>query len=168
MKTLKLCLAMLLLVVGVSSCKKVEGPKGDKGDKGEQGVPGQNGPDAKTFNFNLTFTTSDTFKPYSGITGYDSGDVIITYVLYEVLGGTSYWVQTPIILNNAVNVFAEFSDQTGNLFVNTLKANGTSGSPWTSSQTLAFKAVLIKSTGIKKNPNLDYSNYEDVKEAFNL
>jgi len=31
-----------------------------------------------------------------------------------------------------------------------------------------FKIVAIAASGLMKNPNLDYNNYQKVKEAFNL
>lgn len=162
MKTTYYLTFLLFIFVGVISCKKVEGPKG------EIGPAGASGPEAKTFNFNLTFTSSDTFKTYSGVIGYDEGDVVLTFVKYENINGTGYWVQTPLIVTNTVNIFSEFSENSGLLFVNTLKADGTSGSPWASSVTLDFKAVLIKSSGLIKHPNVDLSNYEEVEQAFDL
>lgn len=166
-------IAIGLLVVGIStlsSCKKEDmskyATKEDLNNYATNSDLANSG--AKTFNFSLTFGAGDTFKSYSGITGYDAGDVLLTFVHYDTYGGTPYWVQTPVIVNNFVNVFTEFETTSGHLFVNTLKADGTSGSPWTSSSTFSFKAVLIKSTGLIQNPNVDLTNYEAVKEAFNL
>jgi hypothetical protein len=160
-KTAKV-IATLFVAFGLmfTSCKKGDtGPKGDKGDAG---------PQAKTFNFNLTFNSGDTFKSYSGITGFDTDDVVMVYVKYETLGSTDYWSPLPVIINNLVNFIPEFSDQTGHLFINTLNANGTSGSPWTSTATFAFKAVLIKSSQRIANPNVNYNDYNAVKKAFDL
>ena len=152
-----------LLITGItSSCKKEVGPQG------VQGVQGVQGPDAKTFNFNLTFNSGDTYQSYNGITGYDSGDVVLTFALYETLGSTGYWLQIPAVISGVANFIPEFSETTGNLFINTKKTDGTTGSPWTSTSTLKFKAVLIKSTGIIKNPDLDLTDYTAVKKAFNL
>lgn len=123
---------------------------------------------AKTFNFSLVFNPGDTFKSYTGITGYDAGDVVIVFAHYDTYGTTPYWVQTPFILAGAVNIFSEFSSENGHIYINTLKADGSTGSPWTASTGMTFKAVLIKSTGLIKNPNVDLTNYEAVKEAFNL
>lgn len=167
MKILKF-LTIGLLITGatsLSSCKKEVGPQGEQGIQGAQG---QQGPDAKTFNFNLTYNSGDTFKGYNGITGFDSGDVVLTFVLYETLGSTGYWSQMPIILPGYANFIPEFSETTGNLFINTKKTDGTAGSPWTSTSTFSFKAVLIKSSGLIQNPDVDLTSYEAVKEAFNL
>ena len=164
-KTMTTLMAGLALTLGLtfSSCKK-----GDTGPKGETGADGIAGPQAKTFNFNLTFSSGDTYKSYSGITGYDADDVVIVYVMYETLAGTNYWTQLPVILSNAVSFVPEFSETSGFLFINTLKASGAAGSPWTSTSTLAFKAVLIKSSQIAANPNINYKDYNAVKSAFKL
>ncbi len=146
-----------------SSCKK-----GDTGPAGATGPQGSPGPQAKTFNFNLTFNTGDTFQSYSGVTGFDADDVVMVYAKYETLGTTDYWSQLPVVIGNVVNFVPEFSDQTGFLFINTLKADGTTGSPWTATTTIAFKAVLIKSSQIKIHPNVNWSNYTEVKKTFNL
>lgn len=165
MKTKSLIILLLATLIGICSCKKQVGPQGEIGPKGEVGLAG---PDAKTFNFNLTFTPSDTYQSYSGITGYDAGDVVLTFSMYEQLSGEDYWVQLPFILDGAVNVLPEFSETSGNLVINTKKADGTLGSPWTSTNTFAFKAVLIKSSGLIKHPDVDLSNYKEVKETFKL
>lgn len=125
---------------------------------------------AKTFNFSLTFNAGDTWKEYAGITGYDTGDVVIVFAYYDTYDGgtTQYWVQAPVIINGSINVIPEFSTSSGHLYINTLKADGTSGSPWISTTPLLFKAVLIKSSGLKQNPNVDLTSYKAVAEAFNL
>ena len=164
MKLIKKILIIVILIVGatsLTSCKK-EGPEGPKGDTG---LPG---PDAQTFNFDLTFNPGDTFKSYSGVSGYDAGDVVLTFILYETLGGTGYWTQAPVIINNLINVVPEFSETSVILFINTLKADGTVGSPWATTVTVSLKAVLIKSSGLRQNPDVDLTNYEAVKKAFNL
>lgn len=162
MKTRSLIMLLLTTVIGISSCKKQVGEKGEKGDAGESAL------DAKTFNFDLTFTSSDTFKSYSGITGYDSEDIVLVFVRYEELSGDGYWVQLPFILDGAVNIFSEFSETSGAVFINTQKADGSAGSPWTGNVNLSFKAVLIKSSGLIKHPDVDLTNYEEVKEVFKL
>ncbi|WP_430401793.1 hypothetical protein [Fluviicola sp.] len=162
MKTQGLFMLLLIIVLGISSCKKQVGPQG------ETGATGAAGPDAKTFNFNLTFTASDTYQSYSGVTGYDEGDVVLTFIYYKQLSGTNYWVQLPLVSSGTINIFAEFSETNGNLFINTEKADGSAGSPWTSTNTFMFKAVLIKSSGLIKHPDVDLTNYEQVMETFKL
>lgn len=155
----KLSLLLILSLV-LFSCKK-EGPQG------LQGPQGAAGPEAKTFNFNLTFNPGDTFGVYSGITGFDQDDMVITYVFNDVYGGNNYYVQTPYTIGNFY-FWTEVNESSGNLFVNVTKADGSSGSPFTTTKTLAFKAVLIKSSALILNPDVDFSNYDEVVKTFNI
>lgn len=125
-----------------------------------------NNSQAKVFNFSLTFTAGSTFKSYSGVTGFEPGDIVVTYIKYETLGSETYWTGLPATIGGSVNFYPEFGEDTGLLYINTLNNSG--NSPWTSSNTFAFKAVLIKANGLKANPNLDLSNLEKVSEAFDL
>lgn len=95
-KQITTVLAGLALTIGLtlSSCKKPEkGETGPKGETGATGAQGQAGPQAKTFNFTLTFAAGDTYQSYSGITGFNADDVIMVYTVYETLGTTKYWTQ---------------------------------------------------------------------------
>tara|TARA_R110001592_G_scaffold142757_1_gene365067 strand:+ start:69 stop:596 length:528 start_codon:yes stop_codon:yes gene_type:complete len=173
MKTIKR-LSILVIIASVLttfSCTK-EGKQGETGQQGATGAVGPQGdpgPQAKTFNFNLTFNAGDTYKSYNGITGFDADDVLLVYI-FNANYGADYYVQLPYILGGStgINIYAEFSEVEGFLFINTENANGTSGSPWTSTTTLGFKAVLISSSARLANPDVDYSNYYEVKGYFNL
>jgi len=185
-KTMKTIITVVAVVaIAFTGCKKeVTGPKGDKGDKGETGAAGTTGatgatgstgatgaagPQAKTFNFQLTFNSGDTYKVYSGVTGFNADDVILTFVKYENLPSQSYWTQLPLMLPGFVNIFPEFGESTGQLFINTQKTDGTTGSPWTTSNnTFDFKAVLISSSQRQAHPNVNWNDYNEVKEVLNL
>ena len=185
MKNLLTLLFALVLIISFTACEK-EGQVGPQGTTGANGVDGTNGVDgatgttgatgatgatgqseAKTFNYTLTFTSSDTWQTYNGITGFDTDDVIITYVLNELIGGTRYWTQIPFTYGG-VTYYPEFSEATGQIFINTIKSDGSTGSPWTTTTSLAFKSVLIKSSQRLQHPNLDYSDYLKVKNVFGL
>lgn len=131
-----------------------------------------NNQQAKVFSYNLTFSAGSTFESYSGITPYyQSGDVIITYYLFENLGDNNnpdyFWVTLPFKDEYYdINWFAEFSDKDGFIYVNAERPNGSS--PFTASHTRGFKSVLIKANGLKTYPDLDLGNYEEVSKAFNL
>jgi hypothetical protein len=170
-KQITTVLAGLALTIGLtlSSCKKPEkGETGPKGETGATGAQGQAGPQAKTFNFILTFAAGDTYQSYSGITGFNADDVIMVYKVYETLGTTKYWTQLPWVVSNYVNIVPEFSESTGLLFINTEKADGTVGSPWTTTNTFDFKAVLISSSQRAANPNINWKNYTEVKKVLKL
>jgi len=164
-----LFVACALIII---SCKKGDtGPAGDKGATGNTGATGQPGPQAKTFVFNLTFNAGDTFKSYAGVTGFNTDDVLLVYI-FNANYGSDYYVQLPYMIGGAgaagVHCYAEFSETSGNLFINTEWADGTAGSPYTSSVTFKFKAVLISSSQFKAHPNTNWKNYAEVKSVLNL
>jgi hypothetical protein len=173
-KTITTVIAGLALTLGLTltSCQK--GDIGPKGDTGATGATGQSGPQAKTFNFSLTYNAGEKAKSYSGITGFNTDDVVLVYALTSNYGGTSgYYVQLPYVSDGngttlpPINFWSEFNESNGLIFVNTTKVEDGS-SPWLSTITLDFKAVLISSSQRNANPNLDLTNYNEVKKAFNL
>ncbi len=166
MKTIKALLPVVLIILmAITGCEKKQGPKGDQGATGPQGA---SGPSAKTFTFTGNFNSTTQFIYYTGLmSSFDADDVVITYIFNANYGGTDYYVMLPYVVSGFVNVYAEVGEN-GSIYINTDKADGSAGSPWTSPATFQFKAVLIKSSQIKKHPNVDYSNYSEVKATFNL
>jgi len=154
-KNLKMLCIFLVVSVFIFSCKKAD----------EDHV---HEPDATTFNFNLTFSSGDTVKTYTGITGFTENDVVLLYVYNDQIAGENYYVQLPYTALNLVNIYGQFSSTTGKVYVHTEKADGSAGSPWTSSNTFSFKAVLIPSKSMLFNQDVDYSNYFEVKRRFHL
>jgi len=158
----------LSLAVTVFSCKKEvvgpTGPQGEQGIKGDQGNQGEQGPGATTKKFNLTFNAGDTFKSYSpGFSNFGINDIMLVYIYSDTYGTSDYYIQLPTILLGAVNVYPEISAG-GHLFINTAKADGSSGSPWVSSVNLGFKAVHIKSSTIALHPEIDWENKDQVAD----
>ena len=80
----------------------------------------------KVFSQNITFNAGFTFATYSGITPYfERGDVVLTYYLYEKLGGEQFWVALPFKEDYYdINWFAEFSDNNGLMYINAEKSDG--------------------------------------------
>ena len=160
--------AVLLSVIGLmtfTSCEK-EGPTGPQGEQGEQGVAG---PEARVHVFSLKFNAGETFETYDKITNFNKGDVVIVYILWDTYGGDDFYTQLPFMINsNSINVWPEFSESDGLLFINTTLADGTTGSPWSSSATLNFKAVVLKGSYKMEYPNVNFNDYEEVKTVLNL
>ena len=160
--------ALMLVAVLFTNCKKEPGPKGDAGAVGATGPQGLPGPSAKTYTFNAFFDTSIQYYTYNGLFGeYDSDDAVLVYVLNAYYSSTPYCVLLPYVANGTVNIYAEIGDL-GTIYINTDKANGTAGSPWTSSVSFKFKAVVIKSTMLKKHPEVNLKNYDEVAQTFNI
>lgn len=159
-----LLMAFTVIAIAFTSCKKEPGPKGDTGATGPQGPAG---PSAKTYTFNGVFGPSTQYISYSGLVGdFNTDDMVLTYILNATYGGDDYYIQLPYVANGLANVYAEVNENNGHLYVNTDKANGTSGSPWSSVVTFKFKAVLIRSSQIIKG--VDYNNYLEVAKAYNI
>lgn len=175
MKTLEIGIA-ILLVVGIGSCKKggctdssalnysSEAKKDDGSCILKSDIQAQT--DAKVFKYTLQYNSGDTYKEYTGITGYDEGDIIITFIEDPNEQSLSdFWVQTPYENHDGVKFFAEIAGA-GIVYLNTTTSNGSS--PWNSPHYFNCKSVLIKASGLAKNPNLDLTDYEEIKQTFQL
>ncbi len=161
-------LLFISLLFFVSSCI-VDGTSGEPGPVGPEGPAGQSGPDAKTFDFTLTFNPGEEWESYDSIIGFDTGDVVLVYILSDTYDGVDHYVQLPFAYNsNSVNIWPEFSSLNGSLFINTTWANGNPGSPWSSAVDLKFKAVLIHSSYKKAFPDVDFTFYESIEQELRL
>lgn len=171
MKKIKF-LTMGLLFIGMAtivSCKKEDMSKYATKDELNNYATNNdlNNNQAKVFNYDLTFPAGSSFETYDGITGFEHGDIIVTYMYYENLGGNdNYWVQLPFYDNSQVNIYAEYSEKDGFIYINAELDDGSA--PWTSSNTMSLKSVLIKASALKAHPNVNLSNFKDVKKAFKL
>lgn len=165
-KTMTTSIVGILLTFGLtlSACKKVE--KGSAGPTGATGATGANGPEAKTYNITCTYGAGETFREFYGVTNFEADDVLLTYLVYTGAGGGTYC--TPISATvYGVDYLTVYLESTGVVSFSTFAA-GTYSSPWSSDEIVRYKIVHIKSTGLIKNPNVDLSNYEEVKAAYNL
>lgn len=167
--TITMLCAGIALTFGLlfSSCAKdgTIGPKGETGAAGNQGTPG---PTAKTFTFNCSFSSTSTYDFYNGVTGFDTDDVLMFYILNETIGGSAYYAPIPLDYGNFVNIYPEFQENNGTVIIYTVKSDGTAGSPWASNVTFKFKAVLIKSAQRVAQPNVNLNDYAAVKKAYNI
>jgi|GEM_PF-5606360 len=119
---------------------------------------------AKGYVFSLTFGPAlQTYQFAPTVPKSSPQDVVLTFVMNEMLGTDTAWTQCPITLSSFM-ITPEFVNYS--LIINVDKTDGTSGSPFTSNQTFLFKAVVIPSSGIAAKPNVDLTNYKEVKKAF--
>lgn len=173
MKTIKRITVLVLIssVLTTFSCTK-EGKQGEtglSGPTGPVGPVGPVGPSAKYYDFSVSIPTSTTWASYSlSNTNYTNGDAVIVY--WKEFSN-NWLIQTPYIYRPnstsvGANIYAEITSVS--LFINTTRADGSNGSPWSSTANLDFRAVVIKASAKLANPNIDYSNYYEVKGAFNL
>lgn len=124
-----------------------------------------NNSQAKVYNFGLTFGPGITSSMYWDINDFEKGDVIVTFGKFDELVGAASWSQLPIVNPNFI-VTPEFDEDLGVLRITIFDGNG--NSPFSSSGTIGFKAVLIKSSAIKTHPNIDLSSYEEISKTFSL
>lgn len=120
---------------------------------------------AKVYNFSLTFGPGVTSSMYWDINDFEKGDVIVTFGKFGELVGATSWSQLPIVDPYFI-VTPEFDEDLGVLRISITDWNG--NSPFNTSSTFGFKAVLIKANGLKTHPDVDLSDYEEVSKTFNL
>lgn len=157
----KIILAIAIVALGLGCKKEVVGPTGPQG---EQGPKGETGPGATTKTFSLTFNSGDNFKFYNpGFTDFGANDIMLVYLYSDTYGSSDYFIQLPTILLGTVNIYPEISND-GSLYINTDKADGSGGSPWTSTVNLGFKVVHIRSSAIALHPEVDWKDRDQVEE----
>lgn len=167
-KTAKV-IATLIVACGLlfSSCKKDPGPKGDTGPAGPQGPAG---PTAKYYDFTLTFGTSTTIQTYNMPSGSMYGKV--TFVYLDT--GFKDWVLLPYFENKPgfvpVNYVAICDEVLEKINCRTDRGDNQTGSPWAVNNVQKdYRAVVISaSAGKSTNPGIDFTNYKEVKEFYNL
>ena len=153
-----------ILLIGVSlmmSCEK----------KATQSELNDQKPQATVFK--LAFSPSVYKNSYSGIKGYTKGDVLLVYG-WSKIDGEDAWGALPGTVYHSdsqtgwvIRSF-KFKENSGELYIYTNNADGTSGSPWTKDMLFQYKAVVIKSSAIQQNPDVDLNNYEEVKARFDV
>ena len=160
------------LILSVSSCVK-----GDKGPKGDTGTPGTNGVanitsftlnapagswthvgtagqagDGYMVSYSIPALTSQIISDGAVMCYYVSGSTIgalpWTFSVYQNISSTLYFEASP----GTVKITMSDSD------FNTLAPTGS----------MLFKLVLIPPALIKKNPDVDLSDYNKVKAAFQI
>lgn len=170
-KTAKV-IATLFVACGLifSSCKKGDtGPKGDKGDTGPQG---QEGPSAKyadiTANFNGT--SSYISFPLYTVNNYTDGDAVITY--FKDPANSNWLVQTPFTWYNGTSSPVAYfwsNIASATLFIYAQKPGFGQYTPaFTVATQHFFRVVVIKASQRVANPNVNYADYNEVKNTFNL
>ncbi len=123
--------------------------------------------------FSLSFSPTVYKNSYSGIKGYSKGDVLLVYGWSEIEGKDAWGALPGTVFHSdsqtgwVIRTF-KFEEDSGKLYIYTYNADGTSGSPWTKDMLFKYKAVVIKSSAIQQNPDVDLSNYAEVKARFDV
>lgn len=164
MKTMKLFLASLLIMGAITSCKKVEGPKGDKGDTGAMGAQG---------NANVISSSEGTITAsnwtQSGTQWYCTMNLLaITQNIVDkglvqvfVKYGNEWWALPD---QNGINQ-TSFGFAVGTVTLMNQNVNGTTPA---NPGNMTTRVVVISPSQLSENPNTDWTDYQQVKQALNL
>jgi hypothetical protein len=155
-KIIYLALMVVSLTTLFSGCKK-EGPAGKDGNA--------NVVSSSTTVSNWVYEGSSwkSIIPYPAITQdiINSGAVLV----YMKTGESYNQLPLTFYQNPAYSTTIEVSTVVGGL---ALYWSDSDLSQPINPGTRTFKVVVIASSGMIQNPDVDYSNYEEVKSAFNL
>lgn len=161
MKTIKIGIMALLIMV-ISSCKKeVVGPQGEQGIQGEQGNANVIG--TNEFTLNSSHWTQSGDQWYSGATTTAITQDIVNSGLVQVFikYGSEWWA----LPDQAGVNQTSFGYSNGSISILNQNTNGTTPP---NPGTKTFRVVIISSGMILSNPDVDWSNYKDVEKAMNL
>ncbi len=142
---------------------------------------GAAGPSAKYYNFSLSFDNSPgdastlpgNYDVYSSISGVDTTkDIVLLYEVYTASSGKKFYYAYPYTTDGiAYNFFytGNSTSTTGGIYliVSIEDATDATINPVTTPFSVNYRAVVIKGTA-GRNPNLNYSDYNSVKEFYHL
>lgn len=162
-------LLLVALALATAGCKKEQGPQGEQGIQGEQGQQGEAGPNAKVYDFTLTFGTSTTVQTYNMPSQSMYGKVTFVYLDK----GYKDWVMLPYYENNPgflpVNYIATCDEIMERIEIRTDRGDNQTGSPWAVNNVQRnFRAVVLEISGFIQNPDVDWKDYKQVEKALNL
>ncbi len=184
-------LMMLLLagaLVSFAACKGddgapgpagVAGPKGDTGTTGATGPTGPEGPAGPTGNANVTVVNktiaatdwvaaSNPLVKYVDLTVpeitqsiVDNG-FVMAYQAFPFSGGSTVWSALPAYFADQDQGF-HFWTRAGQFRLHSTKNSGTPATPATT-----IRIVIASADGMMRYPDLDWTNYEEVKAVLDL
>jgi len=160
---LKTLTAICLIALIFSNCKKAE--KGDVGATGKDGINGN----ANIISSNTVLINS--FVYYSSIKEYQAS-LTLSAINQDVLdkgavmvylsGGSNNWYPLPISDGSTVSYEIHLGGLTVFYF------NNDNTTPSNPNGLYTVRVVVIPSQIIKTNPNIDLTNYAEVKQVLKL
>jgi len=170
MKNLKLFVIGFALLGFIASCSK-EGPTGPSGTDGTNGTDGNanvivinHGADSLTNLRNVTIEMSDAVTPAE----LDSS-LVLVYYQGAASQACNYWYPSPGLGCNHSYQTRWFYDPSGTDII--MSVRDADGSPYTGTivRLDKVKVVIAKGTEFFSGKRaIDYSNYNEVKNYFNL
>lgn len=154
-------------------CTK-EGPVGPQGVQGARGIDGQDGSDGNanvkteiiTISPSAWITSGNTLYviKYLSIITYDIAEYGVVLVYWKSTGSSSYQA-LPLTWPGTDETIYRFWSSSGQIELSIYQENGPPAIP---TSTYTYKVVAIESELISKVTNVDFNNYNEVKEYFNL
>ncbi len=165
---------LFVLVLGLSSCQK--GDSGAVGPQGPAGPQGTAGPKALSIDIIATFSASSSAYSYSSYANLDSSAIL---VYFKDQANNNSLVQTPFLWYNGTSsavayLWATVEKSTCKcndlIKIYAQKPNNSQNtSAFTTSTTLAFKIVEIKSAYSNMRLELpDDLSYENIRKVYNI
>lgn len=167
MRTLKFGMLVMAIAMGISACKKVEGPQGPAGTNGTNGINGTNGNanvigtdpfTVNSGNWSITGNTYYVALTANGLTQQvcDKGMVMV----YRQVSGS--WKALPET-SGSIHYFYSFTP--GSLII---YVQATTGVAINNPSSNTFRAVFVSPSQIKENPDVNWSDYKQAQKALDL
>ncbi|UXP31577.1 hypothetical protein N6H18_14590 [Reichenbachiella agarivorans] len=155
-----------LSILFLFACEGPSGPVGPAGEDGQDGLEGY------TFEYTVNFVAPDYAALLSlpdDFTMLDS-DVMVVYLLWEIQDdGTEIWRALPQTLyfdDGILSYNYDFTKYDASVFLDgTVDLNGL-GADWTDNW--IARVVVLPAQFANGRSTLDYTDYDQVKEYFNL
>ena len=164
-------LSILLFVFGMISLSCQEGPPGPEGIPGRDGLDGLDGQEGFVFEYQFSFTAPDysiLLDLPENFVMLDS-DVTLVYFLWDVSDGVEIWRALPQTLyfqDGILSYNYDFTKFDVNLFLDgTVDFNGL-GADLTDNW--IARVVVVPAQFVNGRTSIDFSNYDEVKEFFDL
>jgi hypothetical protein len=159
MKNKFLLLASVLLLT-FSACKK-EGPAGKDGKDGNANVQ------SSTFTVTSWGYSAPSYYADINYSAITAGIINNGAVLVYLSNGSGGYSQLPLTIYPSSSYSETLETVSGPGFVRIFITDSDLTAPITPG-TLTFKVVVIAASARMANPDVDLSNYNQVKKAFNL
>lgn len=177
MKKFTLLFLAVLFTMVYSGCKKDPGPEGPQGETGPAGPQGPQGPAGNANVSSATYVTNSSTWGYDATNQYwyqtltapsvTSSIVSTGAVLVYIETSTDTWAQLPrtIYLSSSYSQSQRFIYWTDNVRIIIQDSDLTQPA---NPGTKKFKVITIASSARTANPDINLSDYNAVKKAFNL
>lgn len=114
-----------------------------------------------TSEFTVTFSPSSSSSVINPFTNFENGDVIIVEALADDNGTYEYWMSLPYVSSDFQIVYY-YNETLGTVFIDSYDMNTDLNYSWSSTQTIKFRAALIKKNLLIMNPDVKEMSIQDL------